>query len=185
MWCSKQNACLCAGADVTRNCQGTKQLIAGAQTNALKRNIRHSYTFQQAPAAQVCLYTSNCRPDLLFPLHLNTAVPSLASAGTMSCVVEELPFDPTDLDKALGDLLIGHEGSTQQFLTSVFSFLKRKTNFFKEPEPKRRVLEAFRQVAGEAAAADGFRGGFFGAAPRAAARQVRYQEGVSCWCCLI
>jgi len=86
----------------------------------------------------------------------------------MSCVVEELPFDPTDFDKALGDLLIGHEGSTQQFLASVFSFLKRKTNFFKEPEPKRRVLEALRQVAGDVTGADGFKGGFFGASKPAA-----------------
>lgn len=96
----------------------------------------------------------------------------------MSCVVEELPFDPTDFDKALGDLLIGHEGHTQDFLVSVFSFLKRKTNFFKDPEPKRRVLEALRQVAGDTAGADGFKGGFFGApkpksAATAAAGQVR------------
>lgn len=92
-----------------------------------------------------------------------------ASASTMSCVVEELPFDPTDFDKYLGDLLIGHEGHPQQFLESIFSFLKRKTNFFKEPEPKRRVLEALRTVAPEAVRADGFKGGFFGAAPKPSA----------------
>lgn len=91
-----------------------------------------------------------------------------------SCVVEELPFDPTDFDKALGDLLIGHEGHTQEFLSSIFSFLKRKTNFFKEPEPKKRVLDALRRVAPEAAGADGFKGGFFGASSKGtAARQVR------------
>lgn len=87
----------------------------------------------------------------------------------MSCVVEELPFDPTDFDKYLGDLLIGHEGHPQPFLESIFSFLKRKTNFFKEPEPKRRVLEALRAVAPEAVRADGFKGGFFGAAPKPSA----------------
>lgn len=92
----------------------------------------------------------------------------------MSCVIEEVPFDPTDFDKALGDLLLGHEGNTQQFLGSVFSFLKRKTNFFKEGEPKRRVLEAVRQVAGDAAGADGFKAGFLGGSrPAAAAKQVR------------
>jgi hypothetical protein len=89
----------------------------------------------------------------------------------MSCVVEELPFDPTDYDKYLGDLLIGHDGHPQQFLVSIFSFLKRKTNFFKEPEPKKRVLEAVRSVAPEAVGADGFKGGFFGA-PKAAAKQA-------------
>lgn len=89
----------------------------------------------------------------------------------MSCVVEELPFDPTDFDKALGDLLIGHEGHTQQFLLSIFSFLKRKTNFFKEPDAKRKIIDALRQVAPEAAGADGFKGGFFGAPKAAAAKQ--------------
>lgn len=90
----------------------------------------------------------------------------------MSCVVEELPFDPTDYDKYLGDLLIGHEGHSQQFLVSIFSFLKRKTNFFKEQEPKKKVLEALRAVAPEAVGADGFKGGFFGAPKAAAAKQA-------------
>jgi hypothetical protein len=91
----------------------------------------------------------------------------------MSCVIEEIPFDPTDFDKALGDLLIGHEGHTQEFLVSIFGFLKRKTNFFKEPEPKRKVLEALRTVGGGAAVSDGFKGGFFGAAKPAAAKQAQ------------
>lgn len=93
----------------------------------------------------------------------------------MSCVIEEMPFDPTDYDKALGDLLIGHEGHTHQFLVSVFSFLRRKTNFFKEPEPKRRILEALREVSSEAAGADGFKGGFWGAAKPAAAQRSQAQ----------
>lgn len=95
----------------------------------------------------------------------------------MSCVVEEIPFDPTDFDKALGDLLIGHEGHAQQFLVSIFSFLKRKTNFFKEADAKRRILEAMRQVAPEAAGADGFKGGFFGAPKAAAAKQQVCSRG--------
>lgn len=101
----------------------------------------------------------------------------------MSCVIEEIPFDPTDFDKALGDLLIGHEGYTQEFLVSIFSFLKRKTNFFKEPEPKRRVLDALRTAAGEAAGADGFKAGFFGAPKASAAKQVRLTADL--WPCLL
>jgi hypothetical protein len=96
----------------------------------------------------------------------------------MSCVIEEVPFDPTDYDKALGELLLGHEGDTGAFLTSVFSFLKRKTNFFKEGEPRRRILDALRATGGEAAAAggsDGFRAGFLGGGGGSASRpkQVR------------
>jgi hypothetical protein len=98
----------------------------------------------------------------------------------MSCVIEEIPFDPTDFDKALGDLLIGHEGHTQEFLVSIFSFLKRKTNFFKEPEPKRKVLEALRNVGGAAAVADGFKGGFFGAAKPSAAKQAQVRALLPC-----
>lgn len=65
-----------------------------------------------------------------------------------SCVIEEVTdaFDPTEFDKHLGDLLIKHEGKTEAFLGTVFNFLKRKTNFFKEGDPKKRVLDAYKQV---------------------------------------
>lgn len=67
-----------------------------------------------------------------------------------SCVIEEVTdaFDPTEFDKHLGDLLIKHEGKTEAFLGTVFNFLKRKTNFFKEGDPKKRVLDAYKQVPG-------------------------------------
>mmetsp|Transcript_10488 Transcript_10488/g.22511 ORF Transcript_10488/g.22511 Transcript_10488/m.22511 type:complete len:90 (+) Transcript_10488:83-352(+) len=49
-----------------------------------------------------------------------------------SCVIEELPsFDPKDFDKTFGDILLKHEGNAQEFLTTVFGFLKRKSDFFK------------------------------------------------------
>ncbi|MEW5300315.1 MAG: hypothetical protein WDW36_003253 [Sanguina aurantia] len=77
-----------------------------------------------------------------------------------SCVIEELPnFDPTAFDKVLGDLLIKHEANPQQMICTVLGFLKRKTNFFKELDPKKRVLEAYREVTGEAEA--NLKTGFF------------------------
>lgn len=65
-----------------------------------------------------------------------------------SCVIEEVTdaFDPTEFDKALGDMLIKHQGDAGQFIGTMFSFLKRKTNFFKEGDPKKRVLDAYKQV---------------------------------------
>lgn len=70
-------------------------------------------------------------------------------SSTPSCVIEELPnFDPTAFDKVLGDLLIKHEANPQQMICTVLGFLKRKTNFFKELDPKKRVLEAYREVGG-------------------------------------
>jgi len=90
----------------------------------------------------------------------------------MSCVIEDVTgvFDPKDFDNALGDLLIGYDGDAQQYLIAVLDFLKRKTNFFKQGDAKRRVLEAYRQVSGEK---DGMKGGFFAtskpSAPKTAA----------------
>ncbi len=64
-----------------------------------------------------------------------------------SCTIEELPaFLPCDFDKELGAMLIKHEGDTQQFLATVFGFLKRKSNFFKGDDPAKRVLAAFKEV---------------------------------------
>lgn len=96
-----------------------------------------------------------------------------------SCTIEEVPFDPTDYDKALADLLLGHEGNTAAFLTSVFSFLKRKTNFFKEGQeeaPRKRVLDALRAVGGDAAVAGGdgrrLKAGFLGGASVSSAAKL-------------
>jgi hypothetical protein len=112
----------------------------------------------------------------------------------MACTIEDITdqFDPRDFDKALGDLLLGHEGNTLQYLVTVLDFLKRKSNFFKQGDPKKRLLEAYKQVAGEG---DGFRSGFFGGPSKtstsSAAAQVGqstqhllraqwYQQGVCC-----
>lgn len=87
----------------------------------------------------------------------------------MACTIEDVTdqFDPLDVDKPLGDLLVGHEGDTSKFLITVLEFLKRKTNFFKEPDSKRRVLDAYKAVSGEG---DGFKAGFFGAPKPTASR---------------
>ncbi len=56
-------------------------------------------------------------------------------------------YDQAAGDKLLGDMLIKHEGDAQRFLTTVFSFLKRKSNFFNgEADAKKRVLDAFKQA---------------------------------------
>lgn len=62
------------------------------------------------------------------------------------CTIEEVTFDPADWDKPLGDLLIQVEGDTQRFLSTVFGFLKRRTNFFKGEDPQKRVLDALHEV---------------------------------------
>ena len=64
-----------------------------------------------------------------------------------SCTIEELPaFSPSDFDKELGTILIKHGGDTQQFLKTVFGFLKRKSNFFKGDDPSKRALAAYKEV---------------------------------------
>lgn len=64
------------------------------------------------------------------------------------CVIEDVTdkWDPEEGDKLFGNMLIQHEGDAQKFLTSVLDFLKRKSNFFKGADPKKRVLEAFTHV---------------------------------------
>ncbi|GFR52746.1 hypothetical protein Agub_g15357 [Astrephomene gubernaculifera] len=78
------------------------------------------------------------------------------------CVIEDVTdvYDPAEGDKLLGDMLIKHEGDAQKFLTTVLGFLKRKSNFFKGEDPKRRLLEAYKEVTGEATAPAGIKGGF-------------------------
>lgn len=89
----------------------------------------------------------------------------------MACTIEDVTgqFDPRDFDKPLGDLLIGYDGNASNFLVTVLDFLKRKSNFFNESDAKRRVLDAYRQVAGET---DGLKGGFLGQNKSAAAKSA-------------
>lgn len=61
------------------------------------------------------------------------------------CVIEEV-FDHSAFDKALGDILSKHEGETSKFLFTVFDYLRRKTNFYKEGDSQKRILEAYKQV---------------------------------------
>lgn len=70
------------------------------------------------------------------------------SATAPQCVIEDVTdqFDPQGFDRELGTILVKAEGSSHVFLTTVLGFLKRKSNFFKEPEPKRRLLEALKEV---------------------------------------
>ncbi|GLC35883.1 hypothetical protein PLESTB_000516100 [Pleodorina starrii] len=88
------------------------------------------------------------------------------------CVIEDVTdkWDPVEGDKQLGDMLIKHDGDAQKFLTTVLDFLKRKSNFFKGDEPKRRVLEAYKEVAGEVGAVAGMKGGFLGGSKPAEAK---------------
>ena len=76
----------------------------------------------------------------------------------MSCIIEEIIDEPTvDTsldDKALGDLLIKRcDGDTSRFLDRVFSFLDRKTNFFKDPNHAAKVNQALKSHAPEASKA--------------------------------
>jgi hypothetical protein len=81
-----------------------------------------------------------------------------------SCVIEDVTgqHSPSDFYNDLGDILIKHEGNTDKFLSTVFDFLKNKSNFFKQADPRKKVLDALRQVAGDDAK---MKGGFFGAKP--------------------
>jgi hypothetical protein len=96
----------------------------------------------------------------------------------MACTIEDITdhFDPRNFDKALGDLLLGHEGNTLQYLVTVLDFLKRKSNFFKQGDPKKRLLEAYKQVAGDG---DGFRSGFFGGPSKPSSSSAAAQVGYS------
>lgn len=78
-----------------------------------------------------------------------------------SCTIEDVTdsLDTADIDKALGDILLHHEGDTKKFLITTLDFLKRKTNFFKLSDARKRVLDAYKDVSGEG---DGIKSGFFG-----------------------
>lgn len=97
------------------------------------------------------------------------------------CTIEDVTdqFDPTEFDKALGDILIKHEGNTERFIATVFDFLKRKSNFFKKADAKTKVLNAFKEIAG---VSDSLKGGFLGAsssASKAEAKPATTQPEVS------
>ncbi|GIL61051.1 hypothetical protein Vafri_15464 [Volvox africanus] len=90
------------------------------------------------------------------------------------CVIEDITdiWDPEEGDKQLGDILIKHQGDAQMFLISVLDFLKRKSNFFKVDEPKRRLLEAYKEVAGETASAASMKGGFLSGSKPAESKET-------------
>lgn len=97
----------------------------------------------------------------------------------MSCVIEDVTdqFDTTEFDRALGDFLIKLDGNTHKLLVSTFDFMKRKTNFFKDGEPRKRILSAVNEVIGEppkSSESGGFKAGFFGksAATKPASKEV-------------
>lgn len=77
------------------------------------------------------------------------------------CTIEDITDlpDTADFQRALGDMLVKHDGDTQKFLGTVFTFLGEKTNFFKTGDAKRKVLDAYRAASGDAG---GLKAGFFG-----------------------
>jgi len=108
----------------------------------------------------------------------------------MSCVireVDETSFDPDLLERQLGLALIKQaEGDPQKLLVTVLDFLKRKSNFFKHGDPKKRLLDAFDSVydagscSGAAASAPAASPGAAAAAPPPAAVATRPSDaGVS------
>jgi hypothetical protein len=78
----------------------------------------------------------------------------------MSCQVEDITeqLETAEVDKALGDILIHHKGDTKLYLITVLDFLKRKSNFFKLGDAKKRVQDAYKEVSGEG---EGIKTGFF------------------------
>jgi hypothetical protein len=100
----------------------------------------------------------------------------------MSCVIKEVDdnvFDPELLERQLGLALIKQaEGDPQKLLVTVLSFLKRKSNFFKHGDPKKRLLDAYSIVSGEGAAA-GATGAASGARPAPPAAAAAAASGAS------
>ncbi len=71
-----------------------------------------------------------------------------------SCVIEDVTdseVDHTAYDTQLGKLLSDCEGDAGKYLEVVFGYLARTTNFFKEGNAQKRVLEALKQVSREGA----------------------------------
>lgn len=62
--------------------------------------------------------------------------------------IQDEPWEDSSFDRALGELLAKYEGEANKFIQATLGFLKRKSNFFKEGDPKQRVLEAYRVVSG-------------------------------------
>lgn len=93
----------------------------------------------------------------------------LRSSGLMaSCTIEDVTdaFDAASFDGSLGDLLIACDGDVDTFLGTVLGFLARRTNWLQGPDPKRRLLDAYRATEGDSK--DAFKPGFLaGAAPSA------------------
>ena len=95
----------------------------------------------------------------------------------MSCSIEDITdteINPTAHDGDLGRILLAHDGDAQHFLETVLGFLGRKTNFFKHEDPRKRVLDAYKQARGAAGGSssgvkEGLKGGFFGASKQTAA----------------
>lgn len=64
----------------------------------------------------------------------------------------------------------GNQQALECLQVTTLDFLKRKSNFFKAGDAKRRMLEAYKEVAGEA---EGMRAGFFGSGTaRSAVKQA-------------
>jgi hypothetical protein len=81
----------------------------------------------------------------------------------MSCVIRELPDDNEysleALERQLGVALVkGCDGDPQKLLVTVLDFLRRKSNFFKHGDPRKRVQDAFNSVVAEAGLQMGFTG---------------------------
>lgn len=90
------------------------------------------------------------------------------------CVIEDITAREEG-DAALGKLLVAADADAERFLADVFGFLQRKTNFFKQGDPRARVLSALKAATGDAASAAAaapsgdLKTGFLGASKPAAA----------------
>jgi hypothetical protein len=92
----------------------------------------------------------------------------------MSCVIRELPddndYDPDLLERQLGLALVkGCDGDPSKLLVTVLDFLRRRSNFFKHGDPRKRVKAAFDSVAAEAGLRPASGAGAAGGAGAAAA----------------
>ncbi len=99
-------------------------------------------------------------------------------------VIEELPADDAasqDFDTVLGDVLVAKDADPQAFLEEVFFFLKRRTNFFKEPGADKRALEAVHKIMRKAPAVhthSAVKAGFLNTASTKAAKDEKPVESI-------